>query len=989
MIGVKGDMVSLENRTYLNDKDFLFELSKQKNRAVYAKVIALTKDEYPLEELQGKVNGGSINVDGTSSMRRICSVQMILDKPKITEYLWTLKTKFMLEIGLKNTIDNRYPEIIWLPEGLYVITGFNSTVQPDSASISISGKDKMCLLNGEMGGSIADLSVNFSSIDAYNSATNMMETQKLTIRQMLTYLLMDYAHEKPENIIINDLDDYGLELLKYIGDDELFLYSPGVDSESEFSSNYTGIAYKNTPLPGLPSNTAGFTFNDLKIWDNTEQTKKDIGEVHKYPKEQTSLNDIETYYSWKPTKGKYYQIRSFTYGDCIGYRVTDLVYTSDLIIELGGAITSILEKIKNMLVNFEYFYNEYGQFVFQKKRSIKNSVWVGKSIILNQEPESEYTVTNTDLITALQRTPTLTNLKNDFSIWGKRKTTSGVEIPLHIRYAIDHKPEQYTTIDVSDSEINSITSDTTSRKRLKERRNKIYKTTNYDWREILYQMAADYYYYSKAELIDNFLERVAKANEDVYLYGHTNYEQYYLDIFNYWRDIYDPNNIEQDLSFYNKNDYKTNIWATGYSQIDENIFNDKKTAAIKDPENIYNILSTIKIFSSDGIQEYFDTLSVFDTSNKFYYIEYNGNKYMIKNLEDITLKEFTTDFENKINEFFGVKDLAYYSKDKTKINSNSTWSIKNVYYKMGTNYYNLLDKVCTLSDNYKLLTKDSKGYIDKNSATLLDRKYEIKKAKEEWANGKYWWEDKQFPNKTLFQESLKDEKISENPVMQTIYVYKKGTKLRQAFYQYNYDLNGKIISSTLVKETPAYYIGENIYKNSWNQNIFKDPTSLVFWIDFLDSDSATEMEKYSVPVVGQRPYPLNASEYSNSIFQSTVPQVIFTRKSKAARTEEEEIFTGYNFIHTNIATNDLFDISSRKKTLQETLDENLFKYSYCTETISLSILPLYYLQPNTKISIYDEDSGIDGVYEIQKFSIPLTYNAVSSVTAVKYVKQLY
>jgi hypothetical protein len=44
-----------------------------------------------------------------------------------------------------------------------------------------------------------------------------------------------------------------------------------------------------------------------------------------------------------------------------------LTYPGDLIGAVGEAITSILDKIKNMLGEFEYFYDLDGRFVFQKK----------------------------------------------------------------------------------------------------------------------------------------------------------------------------------------------------------------------------------------------------------------------------------------------------------------------------------------------------------------------------------------------------------------------------------------------------------------------------------------------------------------------------------------------------------------------------------------------------------------------------------------------
>jgi hypothetical protein len=52
-----------------------------------------------------------------------------------------------------------------------------------------------------------------------------------------------------------------------------------------------------------------------------------------------------------------------------GYRITDLIYPSELVLNVGNGLTTMLDKIVSMLGNFEYFYNLDGQFVFQKKRT--------------------------------------------------------------------------------------------------------------------------------------------------------------------------------------------------------------------------------------------------------------------------------------------------------------------------------------------------------------------------------------------------------------------------------------------------------------------------------------------------------------------------------------------------------------------------------------------------------------------------------------------
>lgn len=142
------------NNNPLLDKDFLLELDKHREREVYARIIALTFDEQPVETIEGQVTSGSINIDGASAVRRTCSLSLVAKNLNINDFYWGIKSKFKLEIGLKNQINDIYDDIIWFPQGTYLITTFNTSQTTNNYNISISGKDKMCLLNGDLGGSL-------------------------------------------------------------------------------------------------------------------------------------------------------------------------------------------------------------------------------------------------------------------------------------------------------------------------------------------------------------------------------------------------------------------------------------------------------------------------------------------------------------------------------------------------------------------------------------------------------------------------------------------------------------------------------------------------------------------------------------------------------------------------------------------------------------------------------------------------------------------
>ena len=61
----------------------------------------------------------------------------------------------------------------------------------------------------------------------------------------------------------------------------------------------------------------------------------------------------------------YYEVQ---YGQTIGYQSTELTYAGDLIANAGESVTSILDKIVNMLGAYEYFYDINGAFIFQKQK---------------------------------------------------------------------------------------------------------------------------------------------------------------------------------------------------------------------------------------------------------------------------------------------------------------------------------------------------------------------------------------------------------------------------------------------------------------------------------------------------------------------------------------------------------------------------------------------------------------------------------------------
>ena len=114
-------------KTYLLDKNFLKQLDAENQKEIYAKIISLNIHEEPIESIEGKVTGGSISIDGSSAVRRSCSINLVSQQVDVNDIYWGFSNKFKLYIGVLNTINKKYDDIIWFPQGTFVINSFNSS----------------------------------------------------------------------------------------------------------------------------------------------------------------------------------------------------------------------------------------------------------------------------------------------------------------------------------------------------------------------------------------------------------------------------------------------------------------------------------------------------------------------------------------------------------------------------------------------------------------------------------------------------------------------------------------------------------------------------------------------------------------------------------------------------------------------------------------------------------------------------------------------
>ena len=171
----------------------------------------------------------------------------------------------------------------------------------------------------------------------------------------------------------------------------------------------------------------------------------------------------------------------------------------------------------------------------------------------------------------------------------------------------------------------------------------------------------------------------------------------------------------------------------------------------------------------------------------------------------------------------------------------------------------------------------------------------------------------------------------------------------------------------------------------WNPLVTQAPDQLNFWFDFLHSG---ELEQFSVQAIGDRTKVVNDNNIK-SIYFRDVPEIIYIGEDKSKEMELIDLSNSWHYTRIQGLPMALFNISAQGKSAYDTLEELMYQHSYCSESITLTTVPVYHLEPNTRIFVYDDSSKINGEYIVSKLSIPLAYNGTMSITATKAPTRLY
>ena len=376
-------------REYLTDSKFLSMLDEMRIKKHYAKITVLSfVDEKPLREIQGIATAGSVTVNGQAALRRTISLTVsgIENENDINniENIISINKKVKIEVGLENPFENykNYGDIIWFPLGTYVINQATTSTTASSANISISGKDKMCMLDGTCGGTLPS-AVTFHETQHEDDNGDIF-IEQVPIFTIIKECVTHFGKEPEQNVIINDVDMTAKLSTKYVGQNPIW-----------FSKDYKSfVISENAP-------------EDENFLQHKFIYGQDVG----------------------------YQETDFTYPGELVFSAGDTVTSVlDKIIESLGNYEYfydldghfIFQQKKNYL---NYYYTPITQ--------------VNDNYYIKAFSDSKYYYTFIDAKDALSyyNSPKYENIKNDFIVWGDKTDANGVTKTIQYHLAIDEKPQ--------------------------------------------------------------------------------------------------------------------------------------------------------------------------------------------------------------------------------------------------------------------------------------------------------------------------------------------------------------------------------------------------------------------------------------------------------------------------------------------------------------------------------------------------------------------
>lgn len=185
----------------------------------------------------------------------------------------------------------------------------------------------------------------------------------------------------------------------------------------------------------------------------------------------------------------------------------------------------------------------------------------------------------------------------------------------------------------------------------------------------------------------------------------------------------------------------------------------------------------------------------------------------------------------------------------------------------------------------------------------------------------------------------------------------------------------------LVTEWPKLY---DIEKGAFKVDLNSD---IDFFLDFIDMGDV--YNQFAINKIGRRSKSITDNTI-NCIFAPEIPDYILIQTGQAdtAQKRQEAQNAGETYYQLSPLNWQYVAASEGRNSAYEVLRMQLHEYTQYLNSVSITTLPIYHLESNCRIHIYDEDTGINGDYMVTSFSVPLTYNGTMTLQGAKAVERI-
>ena len=168
--------------------------------------------------------------------------------------------------------------------------------------------------------------------------------------------------------------------------------------------------------------------------------------------------------------------------------------------------------------------------------------------------------------------------------------------------------------------------------------------------------------------------------------------------------------------------------------------------------------------------------------------------------------------------------------------------------------------------------------------------------------------------------------------------------------------------------------------------VIECPTDMDFFLDFIDTTDG--LNQYSVQNIGRRSKVI-VDDSINCMFEPIVNDIVFITENGYVNAEgkthdeqyQECVEKKQAFCQVPPEVYDALVIGGYYNGADIMIKDLLYQYTNFNENISITCMPIYYLEPNSRITVQSEEAGISDDFIIKSISIPLDNSGTMTISA--------